>query len=293
MRNYKNILLILTFVLSLAFIGGNALFNSSQVKEVKAQNCKVYPANCDNASDHSCCSGYSCQDGQGGWKCRTEVVATSTPTPFVCTTTGNSCSHDWQCCSNDCHSNHCRTTATPTVTPTPTPFICATAGNHCSHDWQCCSNDCDSGNCHNLPTATLTPTPTPCAHHNACREQACVRVEGVGEDSCKGDKDCEVELSVTPTVEPTAAPTEAPAQSATNVGGLGDGLSDGRNDGRSDGRSSSPQVGGQVLGASTGPMKAVLGLSTTSGENELIKLAQILGSFALSMLGLAFYKKSA
>lgn len=92
--------------------------------------------------------------------------------------------------------------------------------------------------------------------------------------------------------EPTPTPEVTPAPQV-NTGGPGDGMSDGRSDGLSSCPSctQAPKTQGQVLGASTGPQ--VLGLSTTSGEeNALPQLIQILGALTSAGLGFVFLKKN-
>jgi hypothetical protein len=167
----------------------------------------------------------------------------------------------------------CAPTATPTQTPeaTPTPTVTQEP----------------------TPTCEVTPTPGEEKNHNVCREDACVKVEGAGESSCDSDEDCKSEATPTPTVtqeEPTATPTQTP-----NQGGPGDGLSDGRSDGGSSCPDCTKAPSTQsVLGASTGPTKAVLGLSTTSGEeNAGLQLIQILGALTSGAFGLSFLKKNA
>lgn len=110
------------------------------------------------------------------------------------------------------------------------------------------------------PTETPTPTPDPCA-----------------DDQC-----------VTPTVTPT------PTQTPPNVGGPGDGRSDNLGCGGHDCSNQAAASQGQVLGASTGPTKAVLGLSATSGnENSALVFAQLFTAFALSVTGFKFLKNNA
>jgi len=47
---------------------------------VGATQCKSQNANCQNASDKSCCSGLSCQNGHGGYKCRPSTTPRPTAT---------------------------------------------------------------------------------------------------------------------------------------------------------------------------------------------------------------------
>lgn len=108
---------------------------------------------------------------------------------------------------------------------------------------------------------------------------------------------CDQTPTPTPTETPTPTPTEEVTPTPTptqtpNVGGPGDGLSDGRSDGLSSCPECTKTPQGEVLGASTGPQ--VLGLSTTSsGSNSFLNLFQLLGAFALSLSGFAFFKKNA
>jgi hypothetical protein len=111
------------------------------------------------------------------------------------------------------------------------------------------------------PCSTSTPTPTP---------------------TC----------TPTPTVTPTVTPTEIPTPTTTpsNPGGPGDNKSDNLGCSVRD-CSNHPSAQPQVLGAST---KAVLGLSTTSGEeNFLPQLIQLFGAITSGGLGLVFFKKNA
>ncbi len=117
------------------------------------------------------------------------------------------------------------------------------------------------------PTPTVTPTPTPSPTIDPCANNACA----------------------TPTPTATPAPTASPS---TNTGGPGDGLGCGSHDcsGNVVGGGATPPTTQAVLGASTGPQ--VLGLSTTSGEeNVLPQLIQILGALTSGGLGLFFFKK--
>ena len=90
-------------------------------------------------------------------------------------------------------------------------------------------------------------------------------------------------VTPTPTQEVTPTPTTAPS---TNTSGGGDG----RSDGRSDGLSSCPSC----TQAPSGPIKAVLGLSYTGGEESLLpQLFQIFGALTSAGLGFIFFKKNA
>jgi hypothetical protein len=187
--------------------------NSKTTTEVSAFACKSEHANCDNASDHDCCSGLSCQDGRGGWKCRTASTPTATPTPTP------------------------TPTVTPTATPTPTP-----GENECKHEHAECNINgsgkscCEgltcvpsgnpSGNGHCQVGTTPTPTPTPSPTIDPCADNQCAT--------------------------PTPTPTPTPTETTTNSGGPGDGLGCATHD-CSNHPSSQGSTGGQVLGASTGP----------------------------------------
>ena len=162
----KKIIVMLVPFIAVLFIVSK--INIMPVQIAEAQSCKILNANCDNASDHSCCSGLTCRQGISGepstssWKCRSNPTSTPTRTPTPTATR----------------------TPTPTKTPTPTPqkewchhhdrsgcdeeYV-----THCDHDWS-------EGRCP-TPSPTLTPS-----------------------DDCKGD--C-IEVSITPTQPaPTEAP---------------------------------------------------------------------------------------
>lgn len=86
--------------------------------------------------------------------------------------------------------------------------------------------------------------------------------------------------TLTPTVTEriTPTPTDKPYD---NGGGPGDGLSDGKSDGRSDGKSSSP-------------IQAVLGLSSTNSDNNLmIQFFQLIAALSLSVLAFKLFRKNA
>jgi hypothetical protein len=125
------------------------------------------------------------------------------------------------------------------------------------------------------------------------------------ERECKEWKEeCDSHLTPTPTTDPcandqcvTPTPTEESTTTTATIppAGHGDGLSDGRSDGRSDGSCSKPPCSGsgQVLGASTGPTQAVLGLSTTSGEGNLaLQLIQLFGALTSGVAGFTLFKRS-
>ncbi len=122
------------------------------------------------------------------------------------------------------------------------------------------------------PTVTPTPTKTP-----DCDEDNDVSNPNQ-DDKC---------LTPTPTVSITPTPTTDPCANGgcqTPPGGAGDG----RSDGHSDGRSSCPSC------TQAPTTKAVLGLSTTSSEdNGMLQIAQLLGALTLSVAGFALYKKNA
>jgi len=94
---------------------------------------------------------------------------------------------------------------------------------------------------------------------------------------------------VTPTVTQTPTVTPTPTQTSggsTPVGGPGDG----RSDGRSDGLSSCPSC---TQAPQSQAIKAVLGLSTTSGSNIFVQWAELLGALGLVSTGAIFFKKNA
>lgn len=111
-------------------------------------------------------------------------------------------------------------------------------------------------------------------------DEICVCNTGYHQVNTDNSFICEADPTVTPTVTPE--PTTPPA-------GHGDGLSDGGSSCPS--CTQAPSSGTQaVLGASTGP--AVLGLSTTSGEeNYLAIFAQLFGALTSAGLGFKFFKK--
>jgi ABC-type Fe3+-siderophore transport system permease subunit len=118
--------------------------------------------------------------------------------------------------------------------------------------------DCPTPSPTPTPTPTCTPTPTP---------------------------------TVTPTVTPTpeVTPTPTPTTTPSNPGGPGDNKSDNLGCSVND-CSNHPAAQPQVLGAST---KAVLGLSTTSGEeNYLLQLIQSFGALTAAGLGFILFKKN-
>ncbi|HYM65321.1 MAG TPA: hypothetical protein VES68_02460 [Candidatus Sulfotelmatobacter sp.] len=136
------------------------------------------------------------------------------------------------------------------------------------------------------PTTSVTPTPTPTPgeeQHYACVENTCSLVQGSGDNTCNNNNDC-----VTPTPTETITPTPTQTPSNPGGGGPGDGRSDNLGCGSHD---CSNQSHGQVLGAST---KAVLGLSTTSGDNnQALILGQILAALVLGATGFKFLKNNA
>lgn len=140
------------------------------------------------------------------------------------------------------------------------------------------------------PTPTLTPTPGE-EQHYACVRNTCSLVDGAGDNTCNNDNDCEEE-EATPT--PTLTVTPTPTNTPSNPGGPGDGGSDGRSDGLSSCPECTKAPQGQVLGSSTGPTKAVLGLSTTSGDNnEALAIFQLFAAFILTATGFKFLKNNA
>lgn len=135
-----------------------------------------------------------------------------------------------------------------------------------------------------LDCGTLTPTPTPTVvtptpttdpgHHYACVENACTLVNGAGDNTCSSNNDCGE-----PTPTPTETVTPTPTNTPNNPGGPGDG--------RSDGGSSCPSC----TQAPKAPIQAVLGLSTTSGnENLSLILVQLFGALALGGLGFKLFR---
>lgn len=267
----KITLFLSTLLLTAFLVGGNALFNFSNV--AKADDCKHENAECSvNESEKPCCPGLICvpyNSSSGNGKCESTTTSSTSTTTTTTTTPCNG-----ECC--EISSWTCESCLEGPGTEGDKCFV--TKWEYCKKEYGCdfvtdVTDRCDVEDCGEWscptdckdisPSPEVSPTPTD-------------------------------EPEPTPTDEPEATPTPTSAPSNGGTGGPGDGLSDGR----SDGLSSCPEctqagAGGQVLGASTGPTKAVLGLSTTSGENELIKLAQVFGSFVLSMFGLAFYKKNA
>lgn len=175
---------------------------------------------------------------------------------------------------NDVNGTEIECGCDPTSTPTPTPITC--------QEVYTCSECLDYPNQGSMCSRSM---------HEYCNETYDCESKD-NEWSC----DCEV-ITPTPTVEPSITPTptveSTPTPTPSNPGGPGDGLSDGR----SDGRSSCPECtqapkSAAVLGASIGP--AVLGLSTTSGEqNIVLQLVQLFGALASGIAGYTFFKKNA
>lgn len=101
--------------------------------------------------------------------------------------------------------------------------------------------------------------------------------------------DCTPTPTPTKTEEPTPTPTktqDTPTPTPTDKpGDNGNGGNNG-GDGRSDGR------GGQAGPAQGSTAPAVLGLSTTSGENEILKLISLIPAFILFGLGYRFFKNA-
>ena len=102
--------------------------------------------------------------------------------------------------------------------------------------------------------------------------------------------DCTPTPTPTRTEEPTPTPTTAqdtptptPTDKPGDNGNGGNNGGDGRSDGRGGQQSDSAQ-------GSTAP--AVLGLSTTSGENEILKLISLIPAFILFGLGYRFFKNA-
>ncbi len=287
----KITLFLSTLLLTVLLIGGSDLFNFHNTATAD-DDCKHENAECTvNESDKPCCPGLTCvpyNPSSENGKCERSTSTTTTTTP----------------CNGEC----CETTTWSCESclkgPDPKDDKCfVTKWDYCKKEYSCDfeTDGCDVRDCGEWSCPTdckdTPPTPIDCVYHYGDCSVACgggtqpvivdVPAENGGLSCPTEPQTCNEQACPTVTLTPT--PIVPPA-------GHGDGLSDGR----SDGGSSCPECtqasgigGGQVLGASTGPTKAVLGLSTTSGENELVKLAQIFGSFVLSMFGLAFYKKSA
>ena len=122
-------LLILGVIMFLGLMGsrGSAMVSPLQVE---AKQCKSLNSECQiNDSEHSCCAGLSCLNGQGGYKCRTTTTPTHTPTPTPRHTS----------------------TPTPTVTPTSTPIPSVTLTPTPTPFEEECDGKCEE----------VTPTPTP------------------------------------------------------------------------------------------------------------------------------------
>jgi len=151
--------------------------------------------------------------------------------------------------------------------------------NYCNEEWK--SDRCTNPTPTPKPTVTPTPTPTPTSTPTPTATPTPTLTPSP---------------TATPTPSATPVVTLAPTQ-APNLGGPGDGRSDGLGCGSHD--CSGNKVGGgtpqgQVLGASTGPTQAVLGLSTTSGDNNnLFTFFQLLGSLIMASTGFMFFKKNA
>jgi hypothetical protein len=264
MKNYKNILLGIVFALTIVLIGGNALFNPSQITKAEA-------------------------------------------TP-ACKNIGDNCGNDGQCCSGNCHDNHCHSSTTTTSTSTTTTTTTTTTTQpQCKHEYANCDNASDHSCCEGLScqwkhtsgwkcreeeevtttTTTTTTKPGECGHHHVCRENSCVKVDGEGSDDCKENEDCE-EVTTTTTTEPVTTTTTT----GPRYGLPGDGLSDGGSSCPDCTKAhNSTSTGASVLGASTGP--AVLGLSTTSGEESaMLQLVQLFGALVSAGAGITFFKKN-
>ena len=136
--------------------------SSNAIKE-----CKVFPANCTNSSDHGCCEslGYTCQDAFiGGWKCRLSPSPTATPssalTPTPTSPTPAPTSAPTQiptCTDSDGGKNYSvkGTTYGPHVNNTDTCYqdgiglqeqYCNSLGTQ-SADYYNCPNGCEDGAC--------------------------------------------------------------------------------------------------------------------------------------------------
>ncbi len=307
MKNYKNIFLGLVFTLALVVIGGNTMFNSSQV--TKASACFGGGTHWGNWVDISSCIATSCGT-TNGTKTQ-ERTCESGGCGYICKLAHQECEKGcpevtWstsQCPGGYSLSKHtCPGKCRKNDSFDPAKCVDALSFGPITFTYE---KSADPNKCHRPTGSSLgVPSWAESAFNNdnfKWKFEVDINCHEVLADKETQTVDCndapyvECELSPTPTDEPEATPTPTNTPSNGGTGGPGDGLSDGRSDGRSSCPecTQNPNVGGAVLGASTGPTKAVLGLSTTSGENELIKLAQVFGSFVLSMFGLAFYKKSA
>ena len=122
----KKILLTVSGIILVFVLGYISTKNVSQIHA--AFQCINNNGDCQNASDHSCCNGLSCQHAQGNsYKCKPEPTATPTPTP--------------------------RPTATPTPTPTPKQDKCDR-----KHRFD---EDCITPTPTPIPTVTPEVTPVP------------------------------------------------------------------------------------------------------------------------------------
>jgi hypothetical protein len=291
MKNYKNILLGLVFVLTIALISGTTVFNFPSVGKVlahgKTNNAWSTPVLGTCTPKNDCgpegtqTATYSCVCSVGSdIDCKTHVYVKK----YADKIRHNG---EWRCPHND------------------SDYTSDDSSKHCDRD-------IDTGAETKVENQDCTLT-----EYKACTVDQCSNLAGIQETlpegvqanennycSCKeGYHEVIVEDGVKRTVvldgydnftcEPDQSSTPTPTQIPSNPGGPGDGKSDGR----SDGRSSCPEctqapATAAVLGASTGP--AVLGLSTTSGEESvMLQLAQILGALVSAGAGFTFFKKNA
>lgn len=144
------------------------------------------------------------------------------------------------------------------------------------------NNGCD------IPSASPTPTPTPTVTPTPTPTLTPTPTITPCDSNENDDENCP---TPTPTVTPTVTPT--PTETPSNPGGpVDDGLGCSHHDCSTHPAPTTAQ-GGQVLGASTGPTKAVLGLSTTSGEESAMPLLQLLTALTSGLVGFKFLKKNA
>lgn len=191
--------------------------------------------------------------------------------------------------------------------PTPTPttyhysacaensdgFYCKDFTSETPHDSSCKVNsDCSEA----------TPTPTPvdqCINLSGFQSTVPANMQANVDGYCScltGFHQVPVGDSQDFTCDPDATPTPTPVASTTpsNPGGPGDGRSDNQGCSAHDCSGNKPSSqGGQVLGASTGPTKAVLGLSATSGEESAMPLLQLFGALTSGLVGFKLFKKNA
>jgi hypothetical protein len=298
----KKILLGLVFILTLALIGGTTVFNFPSVGEVlahgKTNNAWSTPVLGTCTPKNDCgpegtqTATYSCVCSVGSdIDCKTHVYVEGRKYADKIDTDPRPGHTHWECPSHD------------------SAYTSDDSSKPCSREV-----NIDTGAETKVENQDCTLT-----EYKACTVDLCSNLTGMQETlpegvqanennycSCKeGYHEVIVEDGVKRTVvldgydnftcEPdqSSTPTPTPTQTPSNPGGPGDGKSDGR----SDGRSSCPEctqapATAAVLGASTGP--AVLGLSTTSGEESvMLQLVQLFGALVSGAAGFTFFKKNA